>query len=82
MMSNNSKLIEYFNTKRSVGGRKYLVAYSGYSESKACWLLENKVHNALEIIYNYKVSHGLNWHFTIVFQLGIFLLASLWTDVK
>ena len=37
----------------------YMVAYSGYSEYKACWLPESEVCNALEILNNYKVSQGV-----------------------
>ena len=40
--------------------RKYQVAYSEYNESEAFWLPESKLSNALEILNNYKVSHGLN----------------------
>ena len=46
---------------KGLGGRnKYLVAYSGYNESKAFWLPKTKLHNALEILNDYKVSYGLN----------------------
>ena len=40
--------------------RKYLVAYSGYDKSKAFWLPESDLYNALEIFNHYKVLHGLN----------------------
>ena len=46
--------------KRSGGKRKYLVAYAGYDEYEACWLPESELYNALEILNDYKVSHGLN----------------------
>ena len=36
--------------KGSGASRKYLVAYAGYNESKAFWLLESELHNALEIL--------------------------------
>ena len=40
--------------------RKFLVACSGYNECEAFWLLESKLCNALEILNDYKVSHGLS----------------------
>ena len=39
--------------------RKYLVVYSGYSKSKAFFLLESEFSHDLKIMNNYKVSHGL-----------------------
>ena len=46
--------------KSSGSRRKYLVAYAGYDKSEGCWLPESELHNALEILNNYKVSHGFN----------------------
>ena len=40
--------------------RKYLVVYLGYNESESSWLLLSELNNTLEIIYNFKVSHGLD----------------------
>ena len=45
--------------KEPGGRRKYLVAYAGYNEYVAYWLLENRLSHALEILNDYKVSHGL-----------------------
>ena len=45
--------------KGSGARRKYLVAYSGYNECEACWLPVSEVSNTLEILNNYKASHGL-----------------------
>ena len=39
---------------------KYMVAYSGYNESKASWLSESEISNALKILNNQKVSNGLS----------------------
>ena len=49
-----------FQHKGSNGKRKYLVAYSGYNESDACWLLESDFSNTLDILNDYIVSHGLS----------------------
>ena len=46
--------------KGSGAKRKYLVVYAGYDKSKTCWLPESELHNTLEILNDYKVSHGLN----------------------
>ena len=64
------------------GRRKYLVAFSRYDESEAYWLPESELSNALEIFNDYKVFHGFNGHLTMVCQLCISLLSSLWTEVK
>ena len=45
--------------KGSGGRRKYLVAYSGYNKSEACWLPEIVFYSALGILNDYKVCHGL-----------------------
>ena len=68
--------------KGSGGRRKCLVVYSVYNEPKARWLPESERCNALEILNNYKVSHGLIQYLTMVYHLCIILLASLWIDVK
>ena len=39
--------------------KKYLVSYTGYDKSKACWPPEIELHNALETLNDYKVPHGL-----------------------
>ena len=57
-MSKNGKSVEYLDMKDQAE-KKQLVVYSGYNESEACWLLESELHNALEILNDYKVSHGL-----------------------
>ena len=46
--------------KGSGAKKKYLAAYSGCSESKAYWLPEIELFNALEILNDYKVSHSLS----------------------
>ena len=46
--------------KKPGARRNYLVAYSEYNESKAYWLLESELCNALDILNNYKVFHSLN----------------------
>ena len=48
-----------FRHKGSGKRRKNLVAYSLYNESKVCWLPESKLCNALGILNDYIVSHGL-----------------------
>ena len=43
------------------GGRKnYLVAYIGNDKSKDFWLTESELQNALKILNDYRVSHGLS----------------------
>ena len=59
-----------------------MVAYSGYNESKAYCLPESEICNALEILNDYKVCHGLILYFTMVYQLYISLLNLLWTNLK
>ena len=45
--------------KRSGARRKYLVAYSGYKTNlKLVGYQKVKLYNALEILNDYKVSHG------------------------
>ena len=46
--------------KGSGARKKYLVVYSVYNKSEACWLSESELYNALDIFNDYKVSHGLN----------------------
>ena len=46
--------------KRSRAIKKYLLAYSGCNESEAYWLPESELCNALDILNDNKVSHGLN----------------------
>ena len=59
-MSKNGKSVEYFGIKDQVQKKKYLVTYSGYDESKACWLPESELHNTLKVLNDYIVSHELN----------------------
>ena len=82
MMSKNGKFTGVLWHKGSGERRKYLVNYSGYDEYKACWFPKSYLSNALEIIYDYKVSHGLTKLFTMVCHWCISLLPLLWTDVK
>ena len=57
-ISKSGKSVEYLRHKGSGGRNKYLVVYSGYNKSEACWLTESKLDNALEILNDYKVFHG------------------------
>ena len=54
------KVIGILQHKGPGAKRKYLIAYSGYGKSRAFWVPESELFNALDIIYNSKVSHGLN----------------------
>ena len=58
-INKNGKSVEIFWHKGSGGRRKYLVAYSGYNKSEACWLPEIEFYSALGILNDYKVCHGL-----------------------
>ena len=46
--------------KGSGGRRKYLDIYSEFDEFKAFWLPEIELSTALEILNDYKASHGLS----------------------
>lgn len=40
-------------------GRRYLVTYTGYDESEACWLSEDDLVHAQDILKKYKSAHRL-----------------------
>ena len=76
-MSKNGKSLEYFYTKDQVEEGSIWLYIQDMMNLKLFVYQKKNFHNGLEILNDYKASHGLNWHFTVVFQLYIFLFALL-----